>query len=44
MKECPFSRKTCGDWCQLFKNGKCIFESIDTWLDALLLESQEKSD
>ena len=41
MKECPFSQKTCGDRCQLFKNGKCVLENIENWLAALAFEEKK---
>jgi len=36
MKKCPFSGKACGDWCQLFVNDRCIFQSLDTWLSMIM--------
>ena len=32
MKECPFARKPCGDWCQLFENNACVLQSINSYL------------
>jgi len=40
MKECPFAKKQCGDWCQLFTAGKCIFQSLDNWLCGIAFDIQ----
>jgi hypothetical protein len=41
-KECPFSGKTCGDWCRLFDNQKCVLERIETWLSAIAFAAENK--
>jgi len=41
MKECPFAQKTCGSWCQLFNGKKCAFESIDSWLHAIAINTKD---
>jgi hypothetical protein len=40
MKECPFAKKQCGDWCQLFTGKQCVLQSLDTWLCGMALDIQ----
>jgi len=40
MKECPFAKKQCGNWCQLFTGKQCVLQSLDTWLCGMAFDIQ----
>lgn len=47
LKECPFAKIKCGDWCQLFLGEECVFQSMEYQLNEIsnnLSDSKNNSD